>query len=504
MLKWIKNAITVVFFLCMFAAFLIFILEIPGPWSQWMVRAEETEHSPSTRPHMPATELVKEKGLEHTLCVPEAVRRALGIRIGNEDRMAVANRPTEYRPLELPGSTALNPAKIVRIRARFAPAEVKEIGQAKAINVYPARELRSGDEVKAGDLLGVFHSVDVGSKKNDLFEAIVQYRLDKVILDRAEKQASALPDVFLWNARRNVQTDSSGVIRARNTLKTWNIPAEDIKAVEKEANDANLTEKQKTDASENKDQQDRWSRVEVRSPCNGVIVEQNVSKGEIIVDSTINIFTIAQVERLAVFANLPESDLPLVQSLNQSERKWKVSTIRTNGGEPIEGKIDEIGYIIDPNQHTAIIKGYIDNPGKEIRAGQFIRATIHLPPPENVVEIPADAIVEDGKQSVVFVERDAEKNYYTMRRVVVTHRFGKTVYVSSTELPPAQQIDDKEKELGFLPRKPLLPKERILVAGVMELKAALLEQEARQRQQELNQSHEIREAKTRVSSNPGS
>ena len=36
------------------------------------------------------------------------------------------------------------------------------------------REIRSGDRVGKGDVLAVFHSVDVGNKKNDLADAIYQ------------------------------------------------------------------------------------------------------------------------------------------------------------------------------------------------------------------------------------------------------------------------------------------------------------------------------------------
>ncbi len=96
------------------------------------------------------------------------------------------------------------------------------------------RELRSGDRVQKGDLLGVFYSVDVGSKKNDLFDAQVQLRLDKEILDRAESSA-ATTEVFLLNARRNVEGDVNNINRAMNTLRTWDIPEKDIQAIIDEA-----------------------------------------------------------------------------------------------------------------------------------------------------------------------------------------------------------------------------------------------------------------------------
>ena len=408
------------------------------------------------------TTVLKHAALQsHALQIPEAVRRSLGIRRGNKDSVAMAGAPTQSRPLVMPGSTALDPARVVRVRARFAPAEVVQISDTRdhpsATGVSKFRELRPGDQVKEGDELGVFHSVDVGSKKNDLFEAIIQYRLDKVVLDRAEKADGSLPEVFLWNARRNVQTDRSGIIRAKNTLKTWNIAKEDIDAVVKEAETFDLTQRSSDSKREGEwgQQQEKWARVVMKAPCSGVIIERNISRGELVVDPTINLFTIAAVERLAVLANIPEDDLPTLNNLKDSQRNWTVQTVGANSLTGLPGTIDEIGYIIDPNQHTAIVKGYIDNPGGKIRAGQFVSATVDVPPPEDVVEIPIGALVDDGKQSLVFVQADPDKRRWTMRRVLVVQRFDKTAFVRATPIPVKEQLSAEEKEQGLLPRQPL-------------------------------------------------
>ena len=103
----------------------------------------------------------------------------------------------------MPGSTALDPARLIRVRVRFAPAEVVEIGKiddphSSPGNIPPLRrELQAGDPVKKGDLLAVLFSVDVGNKKNDLFDALSQLRLDEEVLRRAEAHAAAVPEVFL-------------------------------------------------------------------------------------------------------------------------------------------------------------------------------------------------------------------------------------------------------------------------------------------------------------------
>jgi cobalt-zinc-cadmium efflux system membrane fusion protein len=450
----------------------------------WPAKAEAQTPPPQTKAATQGIELVA--GRPYTLAVPEDVRQALGIRKGQVDLIAVAKKPTQTRPLVMPGSTALDPTRLFRIRARFAPspssAEVVEIGTTpedvlKTGKTDPEpRELRSGDRVNKGDLLAVFHSVDVGNNKNDLIDAMYQLKLDEEILKRAEAKAEAVPEVFLLNARRNVQGDINTINRAVSTLKTWGIPEEDIQAVRDEAE--NVIKRQ---GKHDKAKDALWARVEIRAPDEGVIIERNVTLHEIVVDNTTNLFQIAKVDKLAVFAHVPEDDLPKLEALTGEQRRW---TVKTVGSDPIPGFIDDVGYLIDPNQHTAVVKGHIDNKEGKLRAGQFISATVSLPPPADVVEVPVDAVVEDGQQCVVFVQADPKRHpdHFTMRRVELTHRFEKTAFVRSRDFAATEQPTAEEKELGMLPKEPLRPGERLLASGVGELKAALLDRESQPRQ----------------------
>jgi cobalt-zinc-cadmium efflux system membrane fusion protein len=51
---------------------------------------------------------------------------------------------------------------------------------------------------------------------------------------------------------------------------------------------------------------------------------------------------------------------------------------------------------------------------------------VNVPPPANVVEIPTDALVDDGKQSSVSVQPDAAKHRFAVRRIQVTRWFIET------------------------------------------------------------------------------
>jgi cobalt-zinc-cadmium efflux system membrane fusion protein len=290
--------------------------------------------------------------------------------------------------------------------------------------------------------------------------------------------------------------DRNAITRALMNLKTWDIPQAEIDDLHEEAkkicankdawlrtpegrwvNREKLAQGGKLDP--HKEAESPWGRVTLRAPFDGVIVEENVSMDEMIVDNTVNLFQIADVSRLLVTANCPEDDLPSLEVLQGNEKRWNVRTVGAASATGLSGTIADISYLIDPNQHTAIIKGYVDNPGQQIRAGQYVTATVNIPPPKDVVEIPVDALVDDGRQSLVFVQPDAAKRQFVMRRVQVTHRFDRTVFVRMTPIPKEEQLTLNEAEEGLLPKAPLRPGERVLTAGSVELKAALLDLESR-------------------------
>jgi cobalt-zinc-cadmium efflux system membrane fusion protein len=445
----------------------------------------------------PPSAVVLVKGKPHTVEVSEEVRTTLGIRKGRQDQLAVARTPTTQRAMVLPGSTALDPTGLARIRARFAPARVVSIGQvpefAPKSGQTEYRELRPGDHVRKGGLLGVFYSVDVGSKKNDLLDALVQLEQDQKILDEAEKHREAVPEVFLLTSRRAVQGDRNNINRALNNLETWDIPQDEIDALRAEARRISADkdawfktregrwvkgEKQPPRGVDARERENPWGRVTLRAPFDGVIVERNLAVNEMVVDNTVNLFQIAQVNRLLVIANAPEDDLPTLQALKPDERVWTVRTVGRVSANGLPGTIDEIGYLIDPNQHTAVIKGYINNPGEELRAGQYVSASVRIPPPDGVVEIPAEAVVSDGNQSFVFVQGDPANPHFTLRRVAVTHRFEHTVFVRSRPVAPAEEQPAEQAEEVHMAVEPLRPGERVLPSGAVELKAALLNLES--------------------------
>jgi cobalt-zinc-cadmium efflux system membrane fusion protein len=482
-LRAVGSGAVLVLLALVLVVFLAFVAGVPLPG----LASSPEEKTVAAAPGLGA-ELLKDS--PNTLRVSEDVQIALGIKKGKEERIAAAadpnnQKPLRTRPLVLSGSTALDPTRLMRLRARFTPCEVIEVKKAEPQGTAlpgptEIRELRSGDRVRKGQVLAVLHSVDVGQKKNDLIDALVQLKLDEEVLNRAEKWSAAVPEVFVLTALSKMEGDRNAIARALNTLKIWGIPQEDIDAVYKEAEEIH-----KRRGKRDQTKEDLWARVELKAPDDGVIVERNFSAHDLIIDNTLNLFMIAKVERLTVLANAPEDDLPTLLNLEPTYKRWAVRPLagQQGGAESpagIEGPIDEISYLIDVNQHNAVVKGHIDNPGGRLRAGQFVSCTVQLPPPPpgDVVEIPMSAIVDDGRQCVVFVQPDASKPHFTMRRVEITHRFDRTAFVRS-KLPQGRPaLTAEEKAEGLLPREPLKEGDRVLTTGVLELKKELEDRQA--------------------------
>jgi membrane fusion protein, heavy metal efflux system len=445
----------------------------------WKARAASTALPPQPAGPLPGVELVGNQ----TVSVPEDVQKSVGIRNGPTEMVAVAELPSQTQTLVLPGATALDPTRLYRIRARFAPARVIELAPvvddvaSRKAGEPKYRELRAGDKVKKGDLLGVFYSIDVGNKKSDLTDAISQRYMDEEILDEAVKafRKGSVPEVFMLNAQRNVEADRGLETRAVHNLRIWDIPEAEIKACYDEALKLRKLHGKERDLAR-VEKNKEWARVELQAPEDGIVVERNICRDEMIVDGTVNVFQIAKMERLLVLANAPEDSLPILNNvMKTTERKWTVGTVGADAKTGIPGIIDEVGYLIDPNQHTAIVKGYIDNKNGLLRAGQFISATVPIPPPKDVVAVPASAVAEDGQLVVVFVQEDPAKPHFTMRRVQVTNRFPDKVFIRSKAFEKGEALTPADEEAGLLPKEPVRVGERVLTSAVDDLMKFVLE-----------------------------
>ena len=392
-------------------------------------------------------------GRPDTLALSPNLVRTLGV------RTAQVEKAGSHRRLTLAGSLILDSNRMGRVHSRFA-GEVVSIGTIQPPGASPAetRALRLGDHVSKGQLLAVVWSKDVGEKKSDLVNA-----LSKLILDEAQLKSlrvlgkEVVAGRQLREAERERESDIIEVDRVERTLRSWRLTEEEINVVRAEAEKIH-----RGDVTLDMDVDKSWAEVEVRSPFDGIVLEKNIVAGDI-VDTSLDLFKIADMSILGVMAHVYEEDLSSLDSLAPNDRKWTIflqSQINSSG---IPATFDLIGNIVDPNQHTAAVMGWIDNKDGRLRDGQFITAVVDLPSPDNEVAIPESAIIEDGERCVVFVADSRDGRTVTRRNVALVNRGSETVFVRS-------QPSKEEAAAGC---QSLLPGEWVVTAASIELDGAL-------------------------------
>jgi cobalt-zinc-cadmium efflux system membrane fusion protein len=391
------------------------------------------------------------------------------------ERLGVQSNPVqpaaEPRQLELAGSLFFDPNLLGRVQSRF-PGEVISIGETSyndAQGKTLQRPLDYGDRVTKGQIMAVVLCKDLGEKKSELVDTLTQLALDeKRFIERKEAyRLGALPEDTLNQTRRDVAADRIAAAKAERTLRTWKVPEEQIEAVKEEARQVAGGKKPRDTKKELE-----WAKVEVRAPFDSTIVEKNLHLGNI-VDSTFDLFKVADLSKLGVVVHAYEEDIRMLQQLPRGF-PWEVRAGADLNNRLLKNDgLQRIGLVVDPSQHTDPIMGRVDNSSGELRVGQFVTATVKLPAPPKVVSVPSSAIVEDGDESIVFVQPDPAKLRYAPRRVSVAMRLRDVVYVRSEVTPQERKKGLQEVKTG----------EFIVTEGVLELQAALEDLEAKAKAQ---------------------
>jgi cobalt-zinc-cadmium efflux system membrane fusion protein len=370
---------------------------------------------------------------------------------------APATRPTRPRTLTLMGSLALDTNYLAHVHARF-PGEVVELGTTSTSDqnagATPYRPVEFGDHVQKGQILAVLWSSELGEKKSEYIDALSKLELARQTLQRNEKlfEAQAIPERVLHEVRFAFDNSQIAVARIERTLRAWRLAEPEIESLRHEA--ARLRDHP---GSAEKTLEAAWARVELRSPLDGSILEKNLAVGDI-VDTTLDLFKVADLRRLRVWAYVYEEDLATLLDL-PSPIRWTVRLQSNPAAPALEGTVDKIGDMIDPTQHTAPVFGRILNPDERLRAGQFITATIEIPPNASEVEVPISAIIDDGDESSLFVQPTPSQPVYSMRGIKLLRRAGDLAIVQSR-----QNANDRQGvALGEL----------VVTSGGAELKAAL-------------------------------
>lgn len=244
----------------------------------------------------------------------------------------------------------------------------------------------TGQAVKKGQPLFTLYSPD-------LFTSEQEYIL--ALKSRDQMQSSQI-------AEARDRADQL-VASARQRLVLWDIPAEEIKALE--------------------DRREPQSAVLFRSPVDGVVVDKQAVKGAHVMPGQ-TVYKIADFSTVWVEADVYEAEMPLVRVGARA-----IITLDAYPGERFAGRVIYIYPYVDEKSRTNKVRYTFANRGGRLKPGMYANVEINAAPPGGNVGIvvPTNAVLDSGTEQVVFVAKG--DGYFEPRRVRIGRRLGTDIEI---------------------------------------------------------------------------
>ena len=295
--------------------------------------------------------------LEGRVRMDDATAKTTGITIE-------AAGPSRIRStLQMQGEIQFNQDRLVRVAPRLA-----------GVVTNAAKNL--GDAVKRGDVLAVVESQELGNLKSDYLAAQQRLAMARTTFEREKKlweeKISAEQDYLASRqmlaeaeiTQRNTEQKLTGLGFSRTTLQRPDIGA--------------------------------LTRLEVRAPIDGVVIEKRVATGEAVAAEA-NIYVIADLSTVWAEVTIYPKDLNAVK-LTQ-----KVTVRASALDTEATGTISYVGALLGEQTRTAKARITLLNPDQRWRPGLFVTVDVVQNEAEVAVAVPLEAIQTLRDWKVVFV-----------------------------------------------------------------------------------------------------
>jgi cobalt-zinc-cadmium efflux system membrane fusion protein len=220
---------------------------------------------------------------------------------------------------------------------------------------------RLGDVVKKGQLLLRVRSNDVSGAYQVYLKAVNDERLARQQLEREQilYEKGAIAKSALEQAEDTEQDTKVDLDTATEQLRLLGVDKDHPSGI-----------------------------VDIFAPISGVITDQQVTNAAGVQGlGSPNPFTISDLSSVWIICDVYENDLDAVHV-------GEYADIRLNAypNKALQGRIDNILPVLDPNLRTAKVRLEVANPGL-MRIGMFVTATFYGKQPETRATVPATAIL---------------------------------------------------------------------------------------------------------------
>ncbi|HEX3665279.1 MAG TPA: efflux RND transporter periplasmic adaptor subunit [Rhizomicrobium sp.] len=166
------------------------------------------------------------------------------------------------------------------------------------------------------------------------------------------------------------------------------------------------------------------SRVEgvIRAPIEGTVVEKLITPGELLQAGTTPCFTVADLSRVWVLAQIFGSDLDTVHVGDSA----KITT----GFQTFDGRVDNIAAEVDPNTRSVTARVVVDNPAGLLKRQMYVHVQIAAHREHRGLLVPVSAVLRDD-ENLPFVYVMQPDRSFARRHVNLGERAGDDYAISA-------------------------------------------------------------------------
>src|ERR1700733_8171521 len=272
-----------------------------------------------------------------------------------------------------------------------------------------------GAQVKQGEPLALVDSPDFASAIDSYRKALATARTDRRLadLDKDLIQHNGVAQREAEQAETdaiNAEADRDAALQALVSLK---VNAATIKDIQEDRPAPRL------DAI-------------IRSPIAGTVVEKLITPGQLLQAGTTPCFTVADLSRVWVMANVFGSDLA---SISIGDAADVISGI---GSTHFSGTVDNISALVDPDTRAVAARVVVRNPGDFLKKQMYVRVLIKAHQEDTGLLVPVSAILRDD-ENLPFVYVAQPDASFARQHVTVGYRVGDQ-YEISTGLQAGEQV----------------------------------------------------------------
>lgn len=153
----------------------------------------------------------------------------------------------------------------------------------------------------------------------------------------------------------------------------------------------------------------------IRAPIAGTVVEKLITPGQLLQAGTTPAFTVADLSKVWVMAQIAASDVAAVQVGDPAD-------IDTGVGPKMTGVVDNLAALVSPDTRAVSARVVVVNPGGLLKKQMYVRVLLHSRQASSGLLTPVSSILRDDENlPFVYV---AQGRGFARRRVTLGYRTG--------------------------------------------------------------------------------